>query len=468
MQHLASQEWANQIFGQANLGDPRRTRRLQQIAADLSDNTGKSIVKSCDSPASIEAVYRFIRNDKISPSDIAESGFLHTSELISQRPLVLAIQDTTELSYKHSVSEKLGNVSNSKTKTSRKRSLHVHSTIAIDAQTEKTIGLANQAYWFRKNKNEISNNELQKRQFEDKESAVWMKCFEAVKSRLDHVSNVLDVCDRGADIYEYLDYHTRNKHRFLVRAKENRNISGPVNCLRELCESVEGQCCYTVNVKQRGGRKARKAKMTLHYQSLRLVKPRYATGAKELPVNVIICQEKNSKAEEPLQWVLYTNEPINSVTDAQRLVRYYELRWRIEEFHKTWKSDGTGVEGLRLQSVNNIKRIAIIKAFIAIRLQQLQEWAQNNEEAKSMSCRSYVTEMTWQLLWLKTEKSKPLPTTPPSLHWLYYAIARLGGWYDSKRNGKVGVKALWDGWLKLAEIVESAQLLQSLKSTNDL
>jgi len=123
MQHLASQEWANQIFGQANLGDPRRTRRLQQIAADLSDNTGKSIVKSCDSPASIEAVYRFIRNDKISPSDIAESGFLHTSELISQRPLVLAIQDTTELSYKHSISEKLGNVSNSKTKTSRKRSL---------------------------------------------------------------------------------------------------------------------------------------------------------------------------------------------------------------------------------------------------------------------------------------------------------------------------------------------------------
>ena len=61
---------------------------------------------------------------------------------------------------------------------------------------------------------------------------------------------------------------------------------------------------------------------------------------------------------------IYTNETINSSEDALKIVRYYELRWRIEEFHKVWKSDGTDDEGLRLQRKNNIKRIAIIQALV--------------------------------------------------------------------------------------------------------
>ncbi|HDZ31672.1 MAG TPA: IS4 family transposase, partial [Pseudoalteromonas sp.] len=61
-----------------------------------------------------------------------------------------------------------------------------------------------------------------------------------------------------------------------------------------------------------------------------------------------------------------------------------------------------------------------------------------------------------------------LPDKVPSLHWLYYSLAKLGGWYDSKRNGRVGVKALWKGWLKLADMVESAELLISIQQTEKL
>ncbi|WP_111979291.1 IS4 family transposase, partial [Algibacillus agarilyticus] len=356
MQQLTSQQWANQIFGNANLGDPRRTRRLTQLASDLSNNVGDSIVKSCDSPAHIEAAYRFIRNDAICPDDIAESGYSHTCQLLPDSPLVLAIQDTTELSYEHSVASKLGNVSNSKTKTSRKRSLHVHSTLLLDAQSEKTIGLANQKYWFRENKNKGTREEQQRRKFEDKESSVWMKCFESVKARASNVSNIIDVCDREADIYEYLNYHHTHAHRYLVRAKANRNLLEPRGKLSKLSEDVIGQCCYTVDIAQRGNRPARQAKMTLNYQSITIGKPKRAEGADSLTCNVIICDEKDSDDKEALRWVLYTNETIKNAEDAQRLVRYYELRWRIEEFHKAWKSDGTDVEGLRLQTVDNLKR----------------------------------------------------------------------------------------------------------------
>ena len=89
----------------------------------------------------------------------------------------------------------------------------------------------------------------------------------------------------------------------------------------------------------------------------------------------------------------------------------------------------------------------------------------NQDSAKKISCTVYATDLTWKLLWRKIEKGKELPKKAPSLYWLYYAIAALAGWYDSKRNGRVGIKALCQGWLKLADMVESAELALSLTQT---
>lgn len=64
--------------------------------------------------------------------------------------------------------------------------------------------------------------------------------------------------------------------------------------------------------------------------------------------------------------------PSRDLAAVLRLVRDYELRWRIEEFHKAWKS-GAGVERQRLQSAGNLERMRVITAFIAAYLLQLQE-----------------------------------------------------------------------------------------------
>ena len=462
---MNTKKWAEFIFGQADLGDTRRTKRLTLLANDMASNTGCSIVKSCDSPAKIEAAYRFIRNESISPQSIAESGFKRTCELMKQRSLVLAIQDTTGLTYKHSVCEDLGDVScaNTQKKVSKTRTLYAHSTLILDADTEQVVGLADQQYWYRQTKVQGTGNEQQRRPAKEKESYRWQKATKNIQERTNDLSNVIEVCDREADTYEYMDFQVSQSKRFLVRAKENRKLSHPKCNVIQLRSTVCEQCKYIVNVQQKGGRKSRQAKLSLSYQSITLARPRFALGSPELKLNIIICQEKDSEQESPLCWTLYTTEPINSVEDAKTLVRYYELRWRIEEFHKVWKSDGTEVEELRLQHCENIKRIAIIKAFIAVRLMQLQEMVKNKASAEQICCTTYVTDLTWKLLWRKVEKGKELPKIPPSLHWFYYATARLSGWYDSKRNGRVGVKAIWQGWLKLAEMVESAELAISLQ-----
>jgi hypothetical protein len=72
-----------------------------------------------------------------------------------------------------------------------------------------------------------------------------------------------------------------------------------------------------------------------------------------------------------------------------RLVRFYELRGRVEEFHKAWKSAGTQVESFRLQTRNNLEKIIVITAFIAVRLLQLRELVGDKVNAKSVSCEQY-------------------------------------------------------------------------------
>lgn len=50
-------------------------------------------------------------------------------------------------------------------------------------------------------------------------------------------------------------------------------------------------------------------------------------------------------------------------------------------------------------------------------------------------------------------------TTNPT-YWVYYALAKLGRWHDSKATGIVGWEALWDGRFILIQLLEGAILMQ--------
>lgn len=464
MFNTSNQEWAEILFGSAKLGDPRRTKRLTKMAADMAANADKSIVKACSDPASIEGAYRFIRNSAVDVNDISEAAYQYTDEVVSQCKTVLALQDTTGLSYRHNVCNDLGEVNSALTESKNPvgRTLYAHSTLMLNAESEQVIGLGNQHYWYRETKQTDKTHRLQTRPREEKESFKWQRNIETLSQRLPTMDNVIDVSDREADIYEYLDYQQTNNHRFVVRANDNRQLVDENKKLFEVIECMEAISTYDVPIQQRGGRKARTARMAMSYMPVTLRKPQRAQASEELQLNVIVCQEINSTAKSALRWILYTSEDIKSPEDARQIVRYYELRWRIEEFHKIWKTEGTSVESLRMQSRENLQKVAVIQAFIAVRLFQLRELCQNNKQSESISCLAYFTELSWKILWRKSNKGKDFPSVAPSLNWAYYALARLGGWYDSKRTGRVGMIAIWDGWIKLMLLVGSYEELQEL------
>lgn len=134
--------WAESLFGKADLNDPRRTKRLVKLAGDMAAQTGHSIVRASQDPARIEGAYRFIRNQAITPENIAVAGFKQTDRLVRQRARVLAIQETTGLSYRHNVCDESGEVNSAKagSKNPIGRTLYVHSTLMIDAHSEQISG----------------------------------------------------------------------------------------------------------------------------------------------------------------------------------------------------------------------------------------------------------------------------------------------------------------------------------------
>ncbi len=458
-------QWAEETFKEAELGDPRRKKRLIKLASDIAANYGESVVKASEDSASIEGAYRFIRNPSITAEDIALAGFKTTDKQVKQTPLVLSLQDSTGLSYRHSIREELGSVSsaNSNKKAPKGRSLFVHSTLMLNADTEQVMGLANQHYWYREQKVTGTKRQQQNRTIKDKESYKWQRNIEQLTTRLGSLDNVIDVCDREADMYEYLDYQVTHGNRFVVRLNEDRRLLSSKDKLSDALSRLESCGHYSVKIMQKGGRKSRQAKMALSYTQVELKKPRNAKGSAGIRINVIQCQEVGpDDSQEKLCWKLYTSEAIESLDDARKIVRYYELRWRIEEFHKVWKSDGTQVESLRMQKRDNLKRIAVILAFVAVRLYQMRDIVQNNKAAKNESCQNYLSPISWKVLWKATEKSKSLPDKAPSLYWAYYAIAKLGKWHDSKRNGRVGIPAFWKGWIKLGDLIESYEMFKGI------
>ncbi len=108
-------QWSFNHFQYCFFGDTRRTDRVIEVAADMARCSGKSIALSCrGNEAKVEGAYRLIRNDKIAPEIIRASGFQHTAELTQPYSEILAIDDTTSLSYKHQVAEDLGKLGSEK------------------------------------------------------------------------------------------------------------------------------------------------------------------------------------------------------------------------------------------------------------------------------------------------------------------------------------------------------------------
>jgi hypothetical protein len=486
----APQSWAKEIFSGAKLGDRRKTQRLVKIASSTMQSPGASFVASCHGDlAQIEGTYRWLENDSINHEDIIQAGCRTSSRWMDETEGdILAAADTSKLRYSHSLREELGPLSHGAKGGEGMRGLLAHSTVFQSALTGETIGLGDQVYWRRLDSEQGKKHKRKQLDYEQKESFKWEYSISRVAERfVEYLKRIIFVLDRESDIYELLMYLIGNDLRYVVRASWDRRLPDLEQGIFDKVSSSPLMGKVLINVPQKGGRQHRRATLEVRSCTLTLSPPSRDKSLPPLQLNVV--QAKELVLKDPISWTLLTSEPVETLEQVLYVLRCYGLRWKVEDFHKVWKTGGTNVEGLRLQSEGAILRAATLLAFVAIRLSQLKDESdpevlsertkmvilsdftktetkgKKRKTIKGLSaskrpCTSILSQLEWQILWLKLEEGKPLPRKPPNRQWAYHAIGHLAGWYDSKRTGRVGMKTFWKGYCKLQDLTKTVALVQ--------
>ena len=454
--------WAWREFGQAELGDARRTRRAVKFAAKLVCGPASSIPRALSNDAEIKGAYRLIENDGVNHAGLLSGHVKHTAERVRNEEKVLVVQDTTTLNFGER--EGLGPIHD----RLASKGMYAHTALAVTYERHEVLGVLDQQVWVRDAKKRPRNESGYARKKRERESEVWRKGQEHVAEVLGRMGKgtprVIAVFDREGDIFEAFEEQERLGHSFIIRATRNRLLN--TEAMDESAAKGTGGRRYLldevmkapirarkeVTVPARSGRPARVAELEIRAMEA-VVRPpinRMRRGV-SLSLNIVLAVEPDPPAGcDPLIWYLVTREPIATEHDVLEVVRGYEARWLIEEFHMGLKT------GCRLED-RQMETRAVLENFLA-----------------------FATVIAWQMLALRDIARRPEPIAaqtvlrPTQLEVLrrlkprlpkgctareaLRAIATLGGFMGRKGDGEPGWRTLWRGLEKLASI-ESGYLL---------
>ena len=147
--------------------------------------------------------------------------------------------------------------------------------------------------------------------------------------------------------------------------------------------------------------------------------------------------------------MLLTTEVVADIQMASTILNWYSYRWRVEEYHKIFKS-GCQVERYRL-AAEGMKTLIGFLSVIAVELLQLTYLHRTQPFAPAIEI---LNPLELRILKAKSPKLPKVLT----VSWAIEAIARLGGYLEHRRNTPIGIQVLWRGWLKLHDLCEGWQL----------
>lgn len=455
--------WAASEFGGAKLGDTRLTARLIKLVDSLAALPESSINQACGSWSEAKSAYRFFQNDNILESEILRSHVVKTVERAQPYETILAIQDTCYISYKkHRKTKGLGVIASrvrSQATNFKTPGLVMHTSFALTTEG-LPLGLLDQNINSGQNVSE-ETKELKKRShnialaIQDKESMRWLESLKNSKAALNLTKiQLVTICDREADMYDFFEFSDRISSPVLVRARQDRIINKSSRYSKKTKEtlwktirSLPIQGNIKVEIPARDSKPARTAILDLRFGSF-LTNPsknNIRSRIEKLPslrLQAVYVIENNAPtAGEALEWTLLTNLPVNNFEQALEKVRWYCLRWKIEVFHKILKS-GLHVEQCRLGSAVRLIRYLTVMSIIAWKLFFMTLIARTNPE---IYCTTLLSEEEWKALYSKIHKTNNYPKTPPPIKEAIRWIAQLGGFLARKRDGDPGPITLWRG-----------------------
>jgi hypothetical protein len=252
-----------------------------------------------------------------------------------------------------------------------------------------------------------------------------------------------------------------------VRATYDRRLHWANGKVGHLLSSVKQQQVaghYEVEVSERKGQQgqqARRARMAVRFLKAPLALPLSKKRRRTVWMNVVLATEIGAPTgQKPLQWMLLTNHPVRTLKDALAVVDAYALRWRVEDFHKTWKSGACDIEASQLQARDHFLRWATITAAVAIRIERIKHLSRTAPDRPATD--EYTQdEIDAAILLRKNETNVhhqlgDVPTLGEVTRW----IADLGGYMGSKRSPPPGTVVLRRGLEQIAAAVIAVRAMR--------
>lgn len=452
MTHIYENEkWIEKNFKNTKLGDKRRNSRLLKVASCMLKCPQDSIPKQMNKWHDTKAAYRFFSNPEINHKAIQNGHHKNVIEEAkhTSSPL-LFIQDTSSLDYTdHPSTRNIGHIGNHEGK-----GLMIHSCLALklDNNHQSLLGLAAQQVWDRKHPSRVKTETKSERHKRNNESEVWKKNLRLIGNPLEN-NFWISVGDRTNDIFEFFDYCFKNKWAYLVRAAQNRSIEGDLEYSLDTIRSQKPVGNINIEIRRKENQGLRKITLNISFQKVDVRPPQRLQKEKE-PISMWMIRCWNE--EENLEWVLYTNIPINTIEEAAEKCYWYSLRWLIEEYHKCLKT-GCSIEKRQLENGRALKAVLGVLAIISIRLLELKYLARQGDQ---LLAKDEVPKILIKIICKKVE----LKEEGLTLRRFWIGVAQLGGFLARKSDGDPGWQTTWKGWMELLRMWEGIELFQDMIS----
>ena len=223
----------------------------------------------------------------------------------------------------------------------------VHNGYAVIGKDRKPLGLLHQKVLVRKGKVKKKGK---------RESIKWHEGLRESKRLLRRHKKVIQVCDREADIYFFIKEIEELRQGFVIRCAWNRKTED--GYIFDDIKQMELRGHIKIKVERNGNRKKRIVNVTIKSGKLKILPPKLIDRkGTVLEVNVVIVEEQGpANKENKIYWILLTSEVIDRKEDCLEIMRYYQNRWLIEEFHKGLKT-GCKIENRQLQTRKQLEKV---------------------------------------------------------------------------------------------------------------
>ncbi len=367
-----------------------------------------------------------------------------TLERARAHPVVLAIQDTTELDFTGKNDIKgLGPLT-----YAAQRGMHLHPTFMV---TPERVPLGVFDAWLWARDPQTFGHSTAHLPIEDKESICWLEGYRRVSEVAHELpdTQLVYLADREADIYELFVESQGCAVELLVRAKHDRALRDGAR-LREQVHQAPALGTVSFELPRTAKRRARTVTQSLHATRVHLRAPKGKAGlAPSVELTAVLAHELDPPAgQTPVQWLLLTTLPVETFEQAVEKLQWYLCRWEIELLFKVLKS-GCEVEELQLEHIDRLEPAIAMYLIIAWRVLLL---TMTGRRCPDLPCDVILETEEWHAIYMVSERAQP-PDEPPPLDTIVRMLAGFGGFLNRKHDGHPGNKTVWIGLQRTRDFV---------------